>query len=92
MFCSHLHGENVLLELLDLAHVAPGDTQAQTQLDKTRHAESNAAHNFALLRQSLEDQLAQDSTALDRVEADRTMFATSLAAKNKEILQRLRKV
>ena len=68
-----------------------GETEAQTQLDKTRHAESNAPHNFALLRQSLEDQLAQDSTA-DRAEADRTKFATSLAAKNKEILQRLRKV
>ena len=32
--------------------------KAQTQLDETRHAESNAAHNFPLLRQSLEDQLA----------------------------------
>ena len=86
MFCSHLHGEKVLLELLDLAHVVLGETEAQTQSDEARHAESNAAHNFALLRQSLEDQLAQDSTALDRVVvADRTKFATSLAAKNKEI-------
>ena len=53
MFCSHLHGEKVLLELLDLGHVVSGETQAQTQSDEARHAESNAAQNFALLRQSL---------------------------------------
>ena len=38
---------DVLRDLMD---------KAQTQLDETCHAESNDAHNFALLRQSLEDQ------------------------------------
>ena len=34
---------------------------AQTQLDDTRHALSDAAHSFVLLMQSLEDQLTQDN-------------------------------
>jgi len=46
---------DVLNDLLD---------KAEAQLDETRHADLNAAHNFALLKQSLEDQLAQDSKGL----------------------------
>ena len=33
---------------------------AQTQLDGTCHAVTNSAHDFILLRRSLEDQLTQD--------------------------------
>ena len=38
--------------------------KAQTELDDTRHAESNAAHNFSMLQQALEDQLALELVAL----------------------------
>ena len=62
---------DVLNDLLD---------KAEAPLDETRHADLNAAHNFALLKQSLEDQLAQDSKALEKAKADRTEYSTSLAA------------
>ena len=54
--------------------------KAEAQLDETRHADLNAAHNFALLKQSLEDQLDQDSKALEKTKADRTEYSTSLVA------------
>ena len=54
--------------------------KVQTQLDETRHAESNAAHNLALLRQSLEDQLTQDDKALTKARAVNSEFASSLEA------------
>ena len=41
----------------------------QSELDDTRRAVSNAAHNFAMLKQSLEDQLAQDNKALEKAKA-----------------------
>ena len=63
---------DVLNDLLD---------KAEAQLDETRHADLNAAHNFALLKQSLEDQLAQDSKALEKAKADRTEYSTSLVAR-----------
>ena len=47
------HSSNIVVVLSDLFD------KAQTELDDTRHAESNAAHNFSMLQQSLEDQLAQ---------------------------------
>ena len=51
--------------------------KAQTQLDETRHAESNAARNFALLRLSPEDQLAQDNKALTKAKAVNSKFVSS---------------
>ena len=39
---------------------------AQTQLDDTRVALSDAAHSFALLRQFIENELTQDSKALTK--------------------------
>ena len=45
--------------------------KAQTELDDTRHAESNAAHNFSMLQQSLEDQFAQLNRAFDESEGGR---------------------
>ena len=53
---------DVLSDLLD---------KAQTEFDDTRHAESNAAHNFSMLQQSLEDQLAQLSRAFKESEGGR---------------------
>ena len=56
---------DVLKDLLD---------KAEAQLDEIRHAELNVAHNFALLKQSLEDQLAQDNKALEKAKADRVQY------------------
>ena len=39
---------------------------AQTELDVSRHAESNAAHNFEILEQSSEDLLWHRTTRLRR--------------------------
>jgi len=54
--------------------------KAEAQLDKIRHAELDAAHNIALLKHSLEDELAQDNKTLEKAKAGRTEFRTSLAA------------
>ena len=59
---------DVLNDLLD---------KAQTELDDTRHAESNAAHNFAMLKQSLQDQLTQDNKALEKAKTDKAEFSTA---------------
>ena len=60
-YSSHVERTDVLNDLLD---------KAQFELDDTRHAVSNAAHNFAMLKQSLVDQLAQDNKALEQAKAD----------------------
>ena len=44
--------------------------KGQFELDGPRHAISNAAHNCAMLKQSLVDQLAQDNKALVKAKAD----------------------
>ena len=64
----------------DIVDVLNDLYKVEAQLDETRHADLNVAHNFALLKQSLEDQLAQDSKALEKAKADRTEYSTSLAA------------
>lgn len=53
--------------------------KTQTDLDDTRHAESNAARNFAVLRQSLQDQLA----------LDKSLEKATTAKFNKPILRKL---
>ena len=58
---------DVLNDLLD---------KAQTLLDVTRHAGSNAGHNFALLKQSLEEQLTQDNKALTKAKADNSILGS----------------
>jgi len=68
------HSSNIVDVLNDLLD------KAQTELDDTRHAESNAAHNFAMLKQSLEDQLAQLNKDLEKAKADVAEFTTSLDA------------
>ena len=58
---AHIERTDVLNDLLN---------KAQFELDDTRHAVSNAAHNFAMLKQSLVDQPAQDNKALEKAKAD----------------------
>ena len=69
---------DVLNDLLD---------KAQTLLDVTRHAESNAVHNFAVLKHSFEDQLTQDNTALTKAKADNSEFASSLEAERADLAE-----
>ena len=45
-----------------------------------RHAESNAAHNLAIVKKSLEDQLAKANKALEKAKADVARITTSLDA------------
>ena len=79
MYVSHSSDiVDVLNDLLD---------KAQTLLDVTCHAESNAAHNFALLKQSLEDQLTQDNKALTKTKADNSEFASSLEAERADLAE-----
>ena len=53
---------------------------AQTDLDVSRHAESNAAHNFEILEQSFEDLLAQDNKVTEKARTDKAEFMTALEA------------
>jgi predicted nucleic acid-binding Zn-ribbon protein len=43
--------------------------KAESELDELRKAEGNAKHNFNMLKQSLEDQIAADNTDLDQEKA-----------------------
>ena len=72
----------MLTELLD---------KAQTELDDARYAVTNVAHNFAMLTQSIEDQLAQAKKALEKDKADKSELATALVVE-KPLLQRLMRV
>ena len=53
--------------------------KAQTELDDIHYSESNSAHDFAMLKQSLQDQWTQDSQArsekhrADLAEADKRL-------------------
>ena len=59
--------------------------KAQTELDNTHHSEFNAAHDFAILQQSLDDQQTQDNKALEKGKSENTEFAAALAAEKKQI-------
>jgi len=59
------HSTNILDVLSDLKEKAEG------QLDDLRKAESNTGHNFAMLKQSLEDQAATDGKHKGEEEAAR---------------------
>ena len=52
--------------------------KAQTELGDTRRCESNAAHNFVMLKQSLEDQLAHLNKDFDKAKANEVELTTSL--------------
>jgi chromosome segregation ATPase len=43
--------------------------KAESELDELRKAEGNAKHNFNMLKQSLEDQIAADTTDMDQEKA-----------------------
>jgi len=46
--------------------------KAESELDELRKAEGNAKHNFNMLKQSLDDQIAADSTDLDQEKASKS--------------------
>ena len=48
---------------------------------------SNAVHNFALLKHTLEDQLTQDNKALTKAKADNSEFASSLEAERADLAE-----
>ena len=75
------HSSNIVDVLSDLLD------KAQTELDDTRHTESNAAHSFSLLQQSLEDQLVQLNRALKKAKADVAEFTTSLDAQKADLVE-----
>ena len=58
--------------------------KAQFEIDDTRYAKSNVAHNFVMLMQFLQDQLTQDSKALEKAKADKTEFAEVWATEKVE--------
>ena len=60
---------------------------AQTQLDDTRHTLSNAAHNFTLLWQSLEDQLTLENRILTKARADNAKSFSSLKSERSEVAE-----
>merc|ERR1711920_460146 len=51
--------------------IADMKEKAQGQLSDLRKSESNTKHNFEMLKQSLEDQIAADTKAKNEEEADR---------------------
>ena len=75
------HSSNIVNVLSDFL------VKAQTELDDTRHAESNAAHNFSMLQQSLEDQFAQLNRALKKAKADVAEFTTSLDVEKTDLVE-----
>jgi chromosome segregation ATPase len=62
-------------------------TKAQTQLDAARKAETNAAHNFALLKQSLEDQKSQNQKALDEAKAEKDELSAELSSAKADLAE-----
>jgi len=46
--------------------------KAESELDELRKAEGNAKHNFNMLKQSLDDQIAADGTDLDQEKASKS--------------------
>merc|ERR1719159_1939209 len=46
--------------------------KAESELDELRKAEQNAKHNFNMLKQSLDDQIAADSTDMDQEKATKS--------------------
>ena len=72
-------------DIIDVLNDLP--EKAQSKVDDTRHPESTAAYNFAMLKQSLEDQLAQDNKALERGKTDNVEFAASMAAETADVAE-----
>jgi DNA repair exonuclease SbcCD ATPase subunit len=64
-----------------------GDLQekAETQLADLRHAEESASHNYAMLKQSLENQLATDNKQMDAKKAGKAASSETLASANGDL-------
>ena len=73
----------MLIDLLD---------KALTELDDSGHPESSTPHNFALLEQSLEDQLAQGNKAFEDAKTEKTDLSTAFEAENADFAQVERRV
>ena len=61
--------------------------KGQTQFDDTRHSEESAAHNFAMLEESLADQLVQDNKALEKAEKVKAEFTTASEAEKANLAE-----
>merc|ERR1719428_2835576 len=59
------HSTNIFDVLEDL------EEKAETQLGDLRKAEVNSKHNYEMLRQSLEDQVAADTKGMDEEKASK---------------------
>ena len=58
-----------------------------TELDDIQYPESNAAHDFEMLKQSLENQWTQDSQASETARSENTKFAEALAAEKADLAE-----
>jgi chromosome segregation ATPase len=67
------HSTNIVEVLEDMRE------KAETQLGNLRKAEVNTRHNFEMLRQSLEDQIAEDGKAMDKTKAEKAATAEAKA-------------
>ena len=63
--------------------------KVQSEIDDTRHADYNAAHNFAMLRQFLEEQLTQDIKALEKAKAE---FVAAFAKEKNGLAETLKRL
>ena len=61
--------------------------KAQTELDDVHYSESNATHDFAKLKQSIENQWTQDSLAVEQVKSENTHVAADLAAEKADLVE-----
>jgi len=75
------HSTGILDVISDLKEKAEG------QLSDLRKAESNTRHNFEMLKQSLEDQIAADTKAKNEEEADRAASQEANAAAEADLAQ-----
>lgn len=74
------HSESIIDVLTDLKQ------KAELQLDEARKEEMNAAHNFQLLKQSLEDQISVDTKELTETKNTKFEAAESKAAASGDLV------
>ena len=72
------HSSDIVDVLTDLLN------KVQSETSDTRHDEFSAAHNFAMLKQFLEDKLTQDTKVLKKA---KTEFAAALAAEKTDLAE-----
>jgi len=74
------HSQGIVDVLEDLRE------KAEQQLSDLRKAETNAKHNFAMLKQSLSDQIAADNKDLEDEKADKAAASESKATAEGDLL------